>query len=119
MSMAQHRVLAQEAGVGYNGLTAARRLFTTELCHCTCERLDFFCGVFKDYKPEVPFHNSFQSQLCGMLKYPHSIRKEEGTEFPLLRSLHPSKKNIKASLIFNHGTPKTVITILGMQRVMK
>ena len=35
-----------------------------------------FC-FFKDYKPEVPSHNSFESQLCGTLKNPHAIRKEK------------------------------------------
>ena len=34
--------------------------------------------VFKDYKPEVPSHNSFESQLCGTLKNPHTIRKGVG-----------------------------------------
>ena len=29
-------------------------------------------------------HNSFESQLCGTLKNPHAIRKEKGTEFPML-----------------------------------
>ena len=32
--------------------------------------------VFKDYKPEVPCHNSFEFQLCEMLKNPHTIRKK-------------------------------------------
>ena len=27
----------------------------------------FFYGFFKDYKPEVRSHNSFESRLCGML----------------------------------------------------
>ena len=44
-------------------------------------RLSFFLWFFKDYKPEVPSHNSFESQLCGTLKNPHAIRKEKGTEF--------------------------------------
>ena len=47
--------------------------------------------VFKDYKPEVPSHNSFESLLCGTLKNPHAIRKEKGTEFPVWFFLHPSK----------------------------
>ena len=39
------------------------------LCHYTCERLDFlFLWFFKGYKPEVPSHNSFESQLCETLK---------------------------------------------------
>ena len=41
------------------------------------DRLSFFYGFFKDYKPEVPSHNSFESQLCGTLKNPHAIRKEK------------------------------------------
>ena len=41
----------------------------------------WFLWFFKDYKPEVPSHNSFESQLCGTLKNPHAIRKEKGTEF--------------------------------------
>ena len=32
--------------------------------------------VFKDYKPEVPSHNSLESQLCGTLKNPHAICKQ-------------------------------------------
>ena len=48
---------------------------------------------FKDYKPEVPTHNSFESQLSGTLKNPHANRKEKGTEFPVLWFVfHPSKK---------------------------
>ena len=46
--------------------------------------LCFFLWFFKDYKPDVPSHNSFESQLCGTLKNPHAIRKEKGTEFPVL-----------------------------------
>ena len=64
--------------------------------HVRMVRLSFFYGFygfFKDYKPEVPSHNSFESQLCGTLKNPHAIRKEKGTEFPVLWFvLHPSKK---------------------------
>ena len=32
---------------------------------------------FKDYKPEVPSHNSFESQLCVTLKNAHAICKEK------------------------------------------
>ena len=68
------------------------------LCHHTCEWLEFlffydFYGFFKDYEPEVPSHNFFESQLCGTLKNAHAIRKEKGTEFPVLWFvLHSSKK---------------------------
>ena len=61
--------------------------------HVQLVRLSFFLWFFKDYKPEVPSHNSFESQLCGTLQNPHAIRKDKGTEFPLLWFvLHPSKK---------------------------
>ena len=55
----------------------------------------FFYGFcfFKDYKPELSSHNSFESQLCGTLKNPHAIRKDKGADFPVLWFvLHPSKK---------------------------
>ena len=44
--------------------------------HVRMVRLSFFV-VLKDYKPEVPSHNSFESQLCGTLQNPHAIRKEK------------------------------------------
>ena len=47
--------------------------------HLKMVRLSFFLKVFmvfKDYKPEVPSHNSFEFQLCEMLKNPHTIRKK-------------------------------------------
>ena len=64
--------------------------------HVQITRLSFFFhgfyGFFKDYKPEVPSHNSFESQLCETLKNPHAIRKQEGTEFPVLWFVLPLKK---------------------------
>ena len=49
--------------------------------HVRMVRLSFFC-FFKDYKPEVRSHNSFESQLCGTLKNPHAIRKRVGHGVP-------------------------------------
>ena len=57
--------------------------------HVRIVRFFFSLWFFKDYKPEVPSHNSFESHLCGTLKNPQAIRKEKGTEFPVLC---PSKK---------------------------
>ena len=48
--------------------------------HVRVVRLSFFYGFhgfFKDYKPEVPSHNSFESQLSGTLKNPHAFLKEK------------------------------------------
>ena len=43
--------------------------------HLQMVRLFFngFYGFFKDYKPQVLSHNSFESQLCGTLKNPHTM----------------------------------------------
>ena len=77
-------------------ITAGPPLEVSKL-HVRLVRFSFFFygfyGFFKGYKPEVPFHNSFESQLCGTLKNPHAIRKDKGTEFPVLWFvLHPTKK---------------------------
>ena len=94
-SVAQHRVLAWEAGVRYHSWTITRGL--KRKCEVNAAfvttRFLWFLWFFKDYKPEVPSHNSFESQLSGTLKNPHAIRKEKGTEFPVLWFvLHRSKK---------------------------
>ena len=43
--------------------------------HLQMVRLFFngFYGFFKDYKPQVLSHNSFESQLSGTVKNPHSM----------------------------------------------
>ena len=102
ISVAQHRVLAREAVVRYHGRTTIRGLKSNwEVCAAFVTTRGYgqtffslwFLWFFKDYRPEVPSHNSFESQLCGKLKNPHAIRKEKGTEFSLFWFvLHPSKK---------------------------
>ena len=85
--MDQHRVLARKAGVRYprriatrdpKGKLEVRAVFVNIRAN---GYTFFFLWFFKDYKPEVPSHNSFESQLCGTLKNPHAIRKEKDTEF--------------------------------------
>ena len=41
-----------------------------------CKWLDFHVFSDKDYKPEVPSDNCCRKNNCGMLKDPHTIRKE-------------------------------------------
>ena len=86
--MDQHSVLALKDGVRYHRRIATRGPKSKfEVCavfvNIRANGLFFlwFLWFFKDYKPEVPSHNSFESQLCGTLKNPHAIRKEKGTEF--------------------------------------
>ena len=85
--MAQHKVLAREAGARYHRRTTTRGLksnwevsaaFVTTRANSYTFFLLWFLWFFKDYKPEVPSHNSFESQLCGTLKNPHAIRKDHG-----------------------------------------
>ena len=82
-SVAQCRLLSREAGVRYHDRTTIRdynsnwersAAFVTKRANGLTF---FFLCFFKDYKPEVPSHNSFESQLCGTLKNAHAIRKEK------------------------------------------
>ena len=50
---------------------------------------------FKDYKPKVPSHNSFESQLCGTLKNPHAIRKEKARSSRCCGLSFTQVKNVK------------------------
>ena len=84
--MAQHRVSAREAGVRYQGRVTIRVLKSNEEVSSTVVSTRangwaffflWFLRFFKGYKPEVPSHNSFEFQLCGMLKSPQAIRKEK------------------------------------------
>ena len=79
-SVAQHRVIAWHAGVRYiraEPLLEVLKITEEKLqplsLHVRMVRFSFM--VFKDYKPEVPSHNSFESQLCRTLNNPHTIRK--------------------------------------------
>ena len=78
--MVQHRVLAREADDRYHGRTTSRGLKVTgkQVLSLSLLVLFFysFYGFFKEYKPEVPSHNSLESELCGTLKNPYAIRKE-------------------------------------------
>ena len=66
-------------------------------------RLSFFSWFLQDYKPEVPSHNSFESQLCGMLKNPHTIRKEKARSSPCCGLFFTQVKNIKVFFFFQEG----------------
>ena len=68
---------------------------------------DLFCGSVAQhrvpareagvYKPEVPSHNSFEFQLCGMLKSPHAIRKEKARSSRCCGLFFTQVKNVKVS----------------------
>ena len=71
----------------YHRRTTTRGVSAAFVAHVRMVRLSFFLWFLwfcKDYKHEVPSHNSFESQLCGTLKNPYAIRKEKGMEFPVL-----------------------------------
>ena len=51
--------------------------------------------VFKDYKREVPGHNSFKSQLYGTLKNPHAIREENARSSRCCGLFFTQVKNVK------------------------
>ena len=66
--------------------------------HVQMARISFFLWLlrfFKDYKPEVPSHNSFESQLCGTLKNPHAIRKEKARSSRCCGLFFTQVKNVK------------------------
>ena len=66
--------------------------------HVQMVRISFFLWLlrfFKDYKPEVASHNSFESQLCGTLKNPHAIRKEKARSSRCCGLFFTQVKNVK------------------------
>ena len=89
-SVAQHKVLAPEAGFRYHRRTTTRGLKSNWevrsafVVTCVNGKTFFFLWFlwfFKDYKPEVPSHNSFESQLCGTLKNPHARHSSSSCVF--------------------------------------
>ena len=101
-SVAQHRLFARVAGVRYHDRTTFRANGWTLFFN----GLSFFFMVFmffKEYNPEVPSHNSFESQLYGTLKNPHAIRKEKARSSRCCGFvLHP--KNVKVFFFFKQKT---------------
>ena len=60
------------------------------LCHYTCKWL----------KSEVPPQNSFEYQLCGMLKNPHAIRKKKARSSRCCGLFFTQVKNVKVFFFF-------------------
>ena len=105
-SVAQHRVHAREARVRCHGRVTTRVLksnwevsstFISTRANGKAFFFLWFLRFFKGYKPEVPSHNSFEFQLCGMLKSPHAIRKEKARSSRCCGLFFTQVKNVKVS----------------------